>query len=296
LAGTLPEAGAGGERAAGGQDGPGRRPGAAGRRSRRTRTRWRAAFFAFAAVTVVVVVCWALLGNRVFVVRSVTVTGTHLTTPAEVITAAGVPLGTPLLSVNAGAVTRRVEAVNDVASATVTKDWPDHLVIAVTERVPLMAVRMAAGGYDLVDPSGVIVSYTKARPATLPLLQTSLTGSALRGDPSVTAAADVLAELQPSLARQVAVVTAALAPAGPEQVTLNLRDGVGIQWGSVGDAAQKNRELAILLAGQAHDINVSAPGTVITKLPRAGGRAARSPRCLTLGLMWLATRARRPRG
>ena len=47
----------------------------------------------------------------VLVVRSVTVTGTHLLAPAQVIAAADVPLGTPLLRVDAGAVTRRVEAI-----------------------------------------------------------------------------------------------------------------------------------------------------------------------------------------
>ena len=114
-------------------------------------------FFALAGLAIVAGAAWALLGNRVFVVRSVTVTGTHLLAPGQVIAAADVSLGTPLLSVDTGAVTRRVEAIGDVASATVTEDWPDHLAITVTERVPAMAVRMAGGGYDLVDPTGVIV-------------------------------------------------------------------------------------------------------------------------------------------
>lgn len=234
-------------------------------RQRRPRTRWRAAFFALAGLAIVVGVGWALLGNRVFVVRSVTVTGTHLLAPGQVIEAADVPLGTPLLRVDAGTVTRRVEALNDVASASVSEDWPDHLVIAVTERVPAMAVRMAAGGYDLVDPSGVIVRMTKTRPAALPVFVTSLPGSALRGDPAVTAAAGVLAELEPWLARQVAQVRAAPVAAGPEQVTLNLRDGKTVHWGSTDNAAQKNRELSILLSGKIHEIDVSAPGAVVTK-------------------------------
>lgn len=246
----------------GGRGGP-----AAPRRpvARRPRTRWRAAFFALAGVALVGGVGWALLGNRVFVVRSVTVTGTHLLAPGQVIAAADVRLGTPLLSVNPGAVTSRVEAINDVASATVTEDWPDHLAITVTERVPALAVRMASGGYDLVDPAGVLVSYAKAKPAALPLFVTSLPGSALRGSPQVTTAAAVLAELQPWLARQVAEVRAAAAPASPEQVTLSLRDGKTVQWGSAGDAAQKNRELSILLTGRVTDVDVSAPGTVVTR-------------------------------
>jgi cell division protein FtsQ len=233
-------------------------------RGRRPRTRWRAAFFALAGLAIVVGIGWALLGNRVFVVRSVTVTGTHLLAPGRVIAAAGVPLGTPLLRVDAGTVTRRVEAIQQVASASVSKDWPDHLVIAVTERVPAMAVRMA-GGYDLVDPSGVIVRQTKTLPAALPVFVTSLQGGALRGDPAVTAAAGVLAELEPWLARQVAEVRAVPVTAGPEQVTLNLRDGKTVQWGSADNAAQKNRELSILLPGKVHEIDVSAPGTVVTK-------------------------------
>jgi cell division protein FtsQ len=243
----------------------GRAPGATARQRGRRVPTWRAAFFALAGLAIVAGVAWALLGDRVFVVRSVTVTGTHLVTPARVIAAADVPLGTPLLRVDAGSVTRRVEAISQVASATVTEDWPDRLVIAVTERVPVMAVRMAGGGYDLVDPTGVIVRYTQARPAALPLFLTTLPGSALRGAPSVTAAAAVLAELKPWLARQVAEVRATPVAAGPQQVTLDLRDGKTVRWGSTDNAAQKNRELAILLPGQARSIDVSAPGTVVAK-------------------------------
>jgi cell division protein FtsQ len=233
--------------------------------ARRRRTRWRAAFFALAGLALVGGVGWALLGNRLLVVRSVTVTGTHLLAPAQVIAAADVPPGTPLLSVDAGAVTRRVEAINLVASATVRKDWPDRLVITVTERVPAMAVRMAGGGYDLVDSTGVLVRYAKAKPAALPVFVTSLSGAGLRGNPQAVAAAAVLAELQPWLSRQVAEVTAAAAPAGPLQVTLSLRDGKTVQGGSAGNAAQKNRELSVLLPGQVSDVDVSAPGTVTTR-------------------------------
>jgi cell division protein FtsQ len=217
-------------------------------------------------VAIVVGVGWALLGNRLLVVRSVSVTGTHLLAPAQVIEAADVPVGTPLLSVDAGSVSRRVEALRQVASVTVSRDWPDHLVIAVTERVPVVAVKMAGGGYDQVDKAGVVVRWAKARPASLPLLNTSLAGSALPGSTEVGAAAGVLAELQPWLAKQVTAVKAAAVAVGTEQVTLSLQDGKTVQWGSTDNAAQKNRELAVLLAGGARYIDVSAPGTAVTRL------------------------------
>src|ERR1700722_7568295 len=53
-------------------------------RRRRSRSRWRAAFFVLAGLAIVAGACWVLFGNRVLVVRSVTVTGTHLLSPAQV--------------------------------------------------------------------------------------------------------------------------------------------------------------------------------------------------------------------
>jgi cell division protein FtsQ len=256
--------------------GPGAaRPSAPGRGPRpgwrwRRRPRWRAAFFALAAVAIIVGVAWALLGDRVFVVRSITVTGTHLVSPATVIAAADVPLGTPLMRVDPGAVTRRVEAIRQVASATVSEDWPDHLTIAVTERVPVLAVRMAGGGYDLIDPAGVIVSFSNAKPRGLPLFTTTLSGGALRGDPGVAAAAAVLAELTPALGRTVTTVSAVpLSQAGPgaagEQVTLTMNGGKTVLWGSPGNGAAKDREIQILLRGTVKYVDVSAPGTAVAR-------------------------------
>jgi cell division protein FtsQ len=236
----------------------------------RRRPPWRAAFFALAGVAIIIGAGWALLGNRVFVVRSITVTGTHLVSPATVLTSADVPLGTPLMRVDPGAVRRRVDAIRQVASATVSEDWPDHLTIAVTERVPVLAVRMAGGDFDLVDPAGVIVSYPKTKPRALPLFVTTLPGSALRGDPGVAAAAAVLRELTPALAR--AVTTVAVAPlrqAGPgaagEQVTLTLDGGKTVVWGNPGNGAAKDREIQILLRGTVKYVDVSAPGTAVTR-------------------------------
>jgi cell division protein FtsQ len=232
---------------------------------------WRAAFFALAGAAIIAGVGWALLGDRVFVVRSISVTGTHLVSPARVIAAADVPLGTPLMRVDPGAVTRRVEAIPQVASATVSEDWPDHVTIAVTERVPVLAVRMAGGDYDLVDPSGVIVRLATARPRGLPLFVTTLPGSALRGDPGVAAAAAVLTELTPALARTVTAVSVAqvLNEGGPaaaaEQVTLSLAGRRTVVWGDPGNGAAKDREIEILLRGTVNYLDVSASGTVVAR-------------------------------
>jgi cell division protein FtsQ len=246
-------------------------PSAAGPIPTRRRPPWRAAFFALAGVAIIGGVAWALLGNRMFVVRSITVTGTHLVSPAQVLAAADVPLGTPLTRVDPGAVTRRVEAIRQVASATVSEDWPDHLTITVTERVPVLAVRMAGGGYDLLDRSGVIVRVAAARPRGLPRFVTTLPGSAFDGDPGIAAAAAVLTELTPALARSVSTVSVAqvLNEAGPasaaEQVTLSMDGGKTVVWGNPGNGAAKDREIEILLRGTVSYLDVSAPGTAVAR-------------------------------
>lgn len=239
----------------------------------RRRTPWRAAFFALVGVGIVAGVAWALLGSRLFVVRSVTVTGTRLVTSAQVIAAADVPLGTSLIGVDTGQVARRVEGIRQVASATVAKDWPDHLAITVRERVPVVAVRMSGGGYDLIDPAGVLVAWSRAKPAALPLYLTTVNASELRDSPALAMAAAVLGELSPALSKQVDEVSVSQVQTGPGggtageeyQVLLGLRGGKTVLWGGTDQAAQKNRELAALMNGSAHYFDVSAPGTVVTK-------------------------------
>jgi cell division protein FtsQ len=205
-------------------------------------------------------VAWALLGSKLLVVRSVVVTGTHLVPAAEVIAAAGVQPGTPLIRVNTGQVAARVEGITQVRAAVVTKSWPDRLVIAVRERTPAVAVRVP-GGFDLVDPAGVVVRSSQTRPAGLPLYLSAAAPAQMRGDPDLAAAAAVLGELPGGLRGSVNSVTA---PA-PDQVTLRLAGRVTVLWGGTDHAAVKAKELAILMKTHAHYYDVSAQGTVVTR-------------------------------
>jgi cell division protein FtsQ len=227
---------------------------------------WRAAFFALAAVAIVGGVSWALLDSRFFVVRSVTVTGTHLVTGAEVRSAAAIRPGLPLIRVNGAAIADRIEQIRQVQSARVSRDWPDGVTIAVTERTPVLAV-LSGGGYQLIDKYGVVVASSSRRPPALPSLELSaVPGSGpvsvpeLRGSPAVYAAAAVLHELPRNLARSVVSLQAPSAT----DVTLRLARGITIVWGGTDRAAEKSRELAVLMRTHARTYNVSAPGTAVT--------------------------------
>jgi hypothetical protein len=130
----------------------------------------RAVFAGLAAAAVVAAVAWVLLGSRLLVVRSVRVIGAHgLVTRAEVLAAARVPLGLPLVQVDGAAVAQRVERLPQVQSAQVSRAWPDAVTISVRPRVPVFAVR-AAAGYEIIDRFGVMLARSARRPAGLPLL------------------------------------------------------------------------------------------------------------------------------
>jgi cell division protein FtsQ len=228
------------------------------------RVGWKAVLFGLAVITIVAGVAWALLGSRFLVVRSVRVTGTGPTVSgAQVIAAAQIPPGLPLIRVNTSAVAHRVGAIRQIQSAQVSRDWPDTVTISVRLRTPVFAVAVP-GGYALVDQFGVDVRESARRPRGFPLLKVATGaggGSSLRGSPVARSAAAVLRELPPQIARQVRVVRAAT----PSDVSLQLAGRVVIVWGDASRPGDKAKELALLMRRHARRYDVSAPGTAVTQ-------------------------------
>ena len=95
--------------------------------------------------------------------RHVAVTGNRLVPAAQVRSAAGIRPGSRWRGQHrrGGAPGRADHAV---LSATVSRSWPDTIVITVRERTPALAVPRG-GGFDLVDEYGVTV---RARPGASP--------------------------------------------------------------------------------------------------------------------------------
>ena len=220
---------------------------------------WKAAFFVLAVVAIIAGVTWALLGSKFLVVRSITVNGAPDIPRSQVITAAGVRAGTPLIRISTGTVARRVEQLTLVESARVTRSWPNAIMITIVERTAALAVREPAG-WDLVDRFGVVLRQVQSRPHGLPRLRTSTAPDLLRGNPAVFAAATVGRELPARLAAKVRSIAAPTA----DTVTLYLRHGRTVVWGDASQTAMKARELAILMRGRAHYFDVSDPRAVVT--------------------------------
>jgi len=229
--------------------------------ARRKRRVWRVTFFALAAAGIVAAAVWVLFGSPLLVVRSVSVSGTHLVSRSEVVAASGVQLGTPLIRVNTARAAARIVAIPQVRSAQVTRSWPNRLVIVVRERTPELALPAYGGGYDLADADGVVLQRVARRPADLPLYPTVAPEGALRGNPDLAAAAAVLGELPATLRHSVTSVSAPEA----DQVTLYLAGGITVLWGDTGRAGVKARELTVLMRGHMRYYDVSALGSVAAK-------------------------------
>jgi cell division protein FtsQ len=254
------------ERSADGPDaakaapGPADQPGDGARAGGRPGGPWKAAFFAVAALAIVAIAVWALVGSSLLVVRSVTVTGNPGLPAAEVLQAAGVQRGTPLIRIDPAAVAARVERINQVQSAQVSRDWPDSVVITIKERTPALAVPYGTG-FALVDRFGVVVSQVATPPAGMALLASPPANLAsLRGRPAIQAAVTVLHQLPPRIRRLVRGVYAPSADA----VTLDLRNGARVLWGGTGRASAKAAELTILMRTKASFYDVSDPDTAVT--------------------------------
>jgi cell division protein FtsQ len=218
---------------------------------------WRRVFLTVVTGAIIVGVAWALLGSSLLVVRRIQVTGSSGVVAARIRAASGIRPGTPLARLDLAQARRRVEHLRRVLSARVTRSWPDTVLITVRMRTPALAVA-SDGGFELVDPYGVVVRRSASHAASLPLLR-DVPGR-LRGNPSVRAAASVLRELPASVRSQVISVSAP----GAGAITLRLRGQVTVRWGGTGWAAMKARELRVLLRTHARYYDISSPGEAVT--------------------------------
>jgi cell division protein FtsQ len=232
---------------------------------------WKVAFFGALAAALVAGVAWALLGSSFLVVRSVQTIGSALPR-AQILHAAGIRLGSPLIRVDTRAVARRVEQLTKVQSARVTRSWPDTIVIWTKQRTATFAVPEHPG-YLLMDSYGVILGRAAIAPAGLVVLQ-SPTVRAWHAppNPAVLAAGAVVRSLPSWLRSQVSAVRAA----GKSDVILILRGGASVVWGAPRRTAAKAAEVAILLRTKARSYDVSDPRVVVTGTGKPG-RLATQP-------------------
>ncbi|WNG95509.1 cell division protein FtsQ/DivIB [Mycobacterium sp. ITM-2016-00318] len=205
--------------------------------------------------TVLLVVLFVGLGlllyfTPIMAARNVVITGVGTVTQEEVIAAAAVKQGTPLLQVNTDDVAERVATIRRIATARVQREYPSTLRITVVERVPV-AVKDFPDGPHLFDRDGVDFA-TGPPPPNLPYLEVDNPGPS---DPPTKAALAVMTALRPEVAGQVARVSAP----SVASITLTLVDGREVVWGTTDRTEEKAQKLAALLTQPGHTYDVSSP-------------------------------------
>ena len=204
-----------------------------------------------AGVAVVVVGIGLLLYfTPIMSARDIVVVGLGAVTQDEVVAAAGVPPGRPLLQVDTDAVAEKVAEIRRVASVRVQREYPSTLRITVVERVPVV-VRDYPDGVHLFDRDGVDFA-TGPPPPGIPYLDVENPGP---DDPATKAALEVVTSLRPEVAAQVGRVSAPSVAA----ITLTLIDGRTVVWGTTDRTEEKALKLGALLTQPGKTYDVSSP-------------------------------------
>jgi cell division protein FtsQ len=145
-------------------------------------------------------------------------------------------------------------ALPAVADVDVTRSLPSTIRVEVTARTPMAAV-VAGKGFHVMDAEGVL--YDKVKSAKrLPVIRA-------RTDVGREAARVVLLAVPEDLRKKVKRVSAKTR----DDVTLTLRGGSTVRWGSPEDSALKAQVLAGLSAVNARKYDVSVPLLPTTSRP-----------------------------
>jgi hypothetical protein len=97
-----------------------------------------------------------VFSSNAFRIEQVNVTGTKNDALVHTIQKMGIQ-GDNIFLANIPSMKERVEALPLVASASVSKQWPNQLTVAVTERKPVLLWQTPAGAYS-VDSQGVVIA------------------------------------------------------------------------------------------------------------------------------------------
>lgn len=171
----------------------------------------------------------ALTRSSLFQVDGIAVAGESMLSTDQILSASGLRIGMNVLSVKAGEVERRLETLPLVADATVERVYPSKVKISIRERVPAAAARVA-GGWWLIEASGIMIASVSAPPAGLP----QVTVSAKPDSDALRAALRLWGGL-PDWARQK---TTELAAEEPQEIVARI-GGTKIVFGSADEVLPK---------------------------------------------------------
>lgn len=126
-----------------------------GRAAGRRNWFWRLLALLFGTAAIILAATFAFTSNA-FRVEQVNVQGTHNQALIDSIQSMGMR-GQNIFLVNVTGFTDKVETSPLVASANLTKDWPNQLTVTIVERTPVLLWQTPHGAYS-VDSQGVVIA------------------------------------------------------------------------------------------------------------------------------------------
>jgi cell division septal protein FtsQ len=235
-------------------------------RAQRRRARLRRTLMALLGIAALVGAVAAERSELLAVAR-IDVVGTERLARSDVVAAAGIDLGDPILRIGAGRAGEAVSALPLVRRAEVTRTGPTGVRIAVEERRPVLVV-VGRGRSVLLDRDGVAVA--AGEEAGLPVVELATrppdVGRGTVDDAALANAHRAWVGLSGPLRGRVVRFVAP----SPDGLELVLDSGVRVRFGRAEDLAEKVRALGAVLADTAGsevtviDVRVPAVPTVRT--------------------------------
>lgn len=222
------------------------------------------AAIAAASLLILSVAAVGVVRSPYFAADHLTVEGADRLTPARVLRIGGLEPGQNVVTMDTEAAERRLEADPWIASASVTTELPDTVVVRIDERAPVAAVRTLEG-WDVVAADGVVLDSASRQPR-LPTITSVVPGQDL-----TALGARALGAMDRSLRATVTSLTVG----ADDVVRLVMDDGVTVSYGALDEPASKAQALAAVLAwaddagARVEEIDVSVPGAPTARL--AGG-------------------------
>ncbi|MGA4848331.1 cell division protein FtsQ/DivIB [Streptomyces sp. G5(2025)] len=207
---------------------------------------------------------WVFYGSHWLRLEHVETSGTRVLTPQEVLDAADAPLGTPLISVDTGAIEERLRSkLPRIDSVAVTRSWPHGIGLEVTEREPVLLIEKG-GKFIEVDAEGVRFATVGRAPADVPRLE--LTPDQENGaaslrrfgtDRLLREAVRVTGDLPEAVGR----ATRKVKVRSYDSISLELSGGRTVVWGSGEKGRTKATTLTALMKAtpKARHFDVSVP-------------------------------------
>ena len=231
-------------------------------RARRRRVgrikRWLIASAAVLTVGAVGGAAWAVAWRTdLLAIKQVQVQGVDGKLRQAVQEAAMVPMGGPLVDLNAQDIQARVVALQWVRSALVRASWPNGVLIVVESRQGI--------GQDWSTGKAIDVDGTMF---TIPGLAVSGLPQVRASDEGRLAALRTLERLPANLVKRITLVDAATR----DDIRFTLESGAVVRWGSAEQVALKAEVLSALLARRALVYDVSSPLTPTTRGERRRDR------------------------